>query len=127
MKPTSPTPNESHENVPNGTLVELLVDEVAEEKSAPENLLDQRDDDHEPQRSAATPSPSRRRLAGEDASGLKPSVRAAEAEERLRRNPENENDDADGEREEQSARAVENRTRARTTRACAPQTNVWSG
>ena len=61
--PIVTTANESQENVPIGTVVEFLTNEIAKQKSAPEDFLDQWNDNHQPQESGRR-SLSSRRLAG---------------------------------------------------------------
>ena len=78
-------------------LREFFVDEVAQKKAPPENFLDQGDDNHEAQKAENDGAPIQSRLAGEDF-GIEAGEPRRKAEELLRRDPQNENRQADGHR-----------------------------
>ena len=75
---------------PNWDGVEFFVNEVAKQKSAPKNLLDQRNDDYEANKTDYNRGPVRRWPAGKNF-GIESSDARCETQDFLGRNPQREN------------------------------------
>lgn len=82
--------------------VEFLVDEIAQQKSAPENFLDQRDDDDEAKKPQENGGPVSSWLTGKSL-GIEPVGPWRKTEKSLGRNPERENEERNRNGESDSA------------------------
>src|SRR5256714_6868337 len=81
-------------------------DQIAEQKSAPENFLDARNDKHEPEEASDEREPIQGRLVG-DGVGIEAKNARREIQPLLRRNPEDENKQSDDDRENRTAQPME--------------------
>src|ERR1041385_8595121 len=79
---------------PNRDRCEFLIDEVAKEKSAPENFLDQRHNHHEAQKAHPHRRPIEWRPFAEQL-GIESDCARSEAEKLLRRYPDREDNQSD--------------------------------
>ena len=88
-------------------LLEPLRDQVAEQKSAPENLLHQRHDHDEPDEAQDQASSSKQRGLAASGSGLNPTDARGEMKELLGRNPKHEDKQSDRDGEDRPPKRVE--------------------